>query len=216
MDEVFIIDGVRTAIGKFGGSLASMPAADLGAAIVRAILKRTGIEADDVDEVVLGCVFQAGLGQNVARQVAMKSGLPIGKTQMTINMVCGSGLRAVACAAQSIKAGDASIVLAGGAESMSRAPYLLKDARSGYRMGDGALVDSMICDGLWDVYNGYHMGVTAENVAKKYGISRADQDAFRLLAEQGREGHRGGALQGRDRPNPRAAEERRAPRLRSR
>jgi acetyl-CoA C-acetyltransferase len=178
MDEVFIIDGVRTAIGKFGGSLASMPAADLGAAIVRAILKRTGIEADDVDEVVLGCVFQAGLGQNVARQVAMKSGLPIGKTQMTINMVCGSGLRAVACAAQSIKAGDASIVLAGGAESMSRAPYLLKDARSGYRMGDGALVDSMICDGLWDVYNGYHMGVTAENVAKKYGISRADQDAF--------------------------------------
>jgi acetyl-CoA C-acetyltransferase len=178
MDEVFIIDGVRTAIGKFGGSLASMPAADLGAAIVRAILKRTGIEADDVDEVVLGCVFQAGLGQNVARQVAMKSGLPIGKTQLTINMVCGSGLRAVACAAQSIKAGDASIVLAGGAESMSRAPYLLKDARSGYRMGDGALIDSMICDGLWDVYNGYHMGVTAENVAKKYGISRADQDAF--------------------------------------
>jgi acetyl-CoA C-acetyltransferase len=178
MNEVFIIDGVRTAIGKFGGSLASMPAVDLGATIIRALLKRTGIEADDVDEVLLGCVFQAGLGQNVARQVAMKSGLPIEKTEMTINMVCGSGLRAVACAAQAIKAGDASIILAGGVESMSQSPYLLRKARAGYRMGDGALVDSMICDGLWDAFNGYHMGITAENIAKKYNINRADQDSF--------------------------------------
>jgi acetyl-CoA C-acetyltransferase len=178
MNEVFIADGLRTAIGKLNGSLASISTVELGVILVRALLGRTGVAAADVDEVLLGCVFQAGLGQNVARQVAVKSGLPAEKTAMTVNMVCGSGLRAVADAAQAIKAGDASIVLAGGTESMSQSPYLLKEARAGYRMGDGVLLDSMIRDGLWDAFNGYHMGVTAENVAKKYGISRADQDAF--------------------------------------
>jgi len=178
MNEVFIADGIRTAIGKFGGSLAPVSAVEMGITALRALLLRTGVAAADVDEVLLGCVFQSGLGQNVARQVAVRSGLPAEKTAMTINMVCGSGLRAVAAAAQAIKAGDASLVVAGGVESMSQSPYLLKQARTGYRMGDGALVDSMILDGLWDVFNGYHMGVTAENVAKRYGITRAAQDAF--------------------------------------
>jgi acetyl-CoA C-acetyltransferase len=183
MNEVFIANGVRTAIGKFGGSLAALPATELGAAAVRALLSRAGVEAAGVDEVLLGCVFQAGLGQNVARQVAVKSGFPTDKTAMTINMVCGSGLRAVAAAAQAIKCGDASLVVAGGVESMSQSPYLLRKARTGYRMGDGTLVDSMICDGLWDAFNGFHMGVTAENIAEKYGISRAAQDAFSAASQ---------------------------------
>ena len=178
MDQVFIADGVRTAIGKLNGGLASVSAVELGACLARALLGRAGLVPADVDEASIGCVFQAGLGQNVARQIAVKSGLPAEKTAMTLNMVCGSGLRAVACAAQAIKAGDASIVLAGGVESMSQAPYILARARAGYRMGDGVLADSMILDGLWDAFNGYHMGITAENVAQKYGIGRADQDAF--------------------------------------
>jgi acetyl-CoA C-acetyltransferase len=178
MNDVFITGAVRTAIGNFQGSLAGLSAVDLGKAVVTELLARAKLGAGDVDEVLLGCVLQAGLGQNVARQVAIKAGFPAESTAMTINMVCGSGLRAVAAAAQEIKAGDSGIVVAGGTESMSNAPYLLKQARTGYRMGDGSIVDEMIADGLWEAFNGYHMGVTAENLAAKYGISRADQDAF--------------------------------------
>ncbi len=178
MKDVFIVEAVRTAIGNFGGAFAGTGAVDLGAAVVKALLERTKVGAAEVDEIVLGCVLQAGLGQNVARQVLVKSGLPIERTAMTVNMVCGSGLRAVAAAAQAIKAEDASLVIAGGTENMSQAPYLLKQARYGYRMGHGELVDSMIYEGLTDIFNGYHMGVTAENLAAKYGLSREAQDAF--------------------------------------
>ncbi|HUW40793.1 MAG TPA: acetyl-CoA C-acetyltransferase [Rectinemataceae bacterium] len=178
MKDVYIAEGLRTAVGSFGGTLAAVGAVELGRTVVRALLERTGVSAEDIDEVTLGCVLQSGLGQNVARQVLLKSGIPVEKTAQTINMVCGSGLRAVASAVQAIKAGDAETVIAGGVESMSQAPYLLRQARTGYRMGDGSLVDSMIYDGLWDIFNDYHMGVTAENVAAKYGIGRAEQDAF--------------------------------------
>jgi acetyl-CoA C-acetyltransferase len=183
MNDIFIAGAVRTAIGSFGGAFQSLSAVDLGKAVVVELLSRAGVQAADVDEVLLGCVLQAGLGQNVARQVAIKAGLPIEKTAMTVNMVCGSGLRAVAAAAQAIKAGDAGLIVAGGTESMSNAPYVLKQARTGYRMGDGSLVDSMISDGLWEIFNGYHMGVTAENLAAKYGISRADQDALAAASQ---------------------------------
>lgn len=183
MIGAFIADGIRTAVGKFGGGLSTVSATELGEAAVRALLLRSGVEAADVEEVILGCVFQSGLGQNVARQVAVKSGLPVERTATTINMLCGSGLRAVAMAAQAIKAEDASFVIAGGVESMSQSPYLLKHARTGYRMGDGSLVDSMICDGLVDAFNGYHMGITAENIATKYGIGRARQDAFSAASQ---------------------------------
>ena len=178
MNEVFITGAARSAIGSFNGSLASVSAVDLGKLVIEALFARSGVKPADVDEVLLGCVLQAGLGQNVARQVAIKAGLPVEKTAMTINMVCGSGLRAVAAAAQAIKAGDSSLIVAGGTESMSNAPYLLKQARTGYRMGDNSVVDEMIYDGLWEIFNGYHMGVTAENLAAKFGISRADQDAL--------------------------------------
>ncbi len=178
MKEVYIAEALRTAVGGFGGALASVGAVELGRTVVGALLERTGTRPEDIDEVTLGCVLQSGLGQNVARQVLLKSGLPVEKTAQTINMVCGSGLRAVAAAAQAVKAGDAGAVIAGGVESMSQAPYLLRQARTGYRMGDGSLVDSMIYDGLWDIFNDYHMGITAENVAAKYGIGRAEQDAF--------------------------------------
>ena len=183
MNDVFIAGAVRTAVGSFGGSLSSMSAVDLGKAVVSELLSRTRVSPADVDEVLLGCVLQAGLGQNVARQIAIKAGLPVEKTAMTINMVCGSGLRAVAAAAQEIKAGDSSLVVAGGAESMSQAPYLLNKARTGYRMGDASLVDEMIQDGLWESFNGYHMGITAENLAAKYGITRAEQDAFAAASQ---------------------------------
>jgi acetyl-CoA C-acetyltransferase len=183
MNDVFITGAVRTAIGNFQGSLAGLSAVDLGKAVVTELLARANVSAADVDEVLLGCVLQAGLGQNVARQVAVKAGFPVESTAMTINMVCGSGLRAVAAAAQAIKAGDAGLVVAGGTESMSNAPYLLKQARTGYRMGDGSIVDEMIADGLWEAFNGYHMGVTAENLATKFGISRADQDAFATASQ---------------------------------
>jgi acetyl-CoA C-acetyltransferase len=183
MKEVYIAEGLRTAVGSFGGALASVGAVELGKTVVRALLERTGTKPEDIDEVTLGCVLQSGLGQNVARQVLLNSGIPVEKTAQTVNMVCGSGLRAVAAAAQAIKAGDAGTIIAGGVESMSQAPYILRQARTGYRMGDGDLVDSMIYDGLWDIFNGYHMGVTAENVAAKYGISRAEQDAFAAASQ---------------------------------
>jgi acetyl-CoA C-acetyltransferase len=178
MREVYIAGATRTAIGNLGGGLAGVSAAELGRTAIAALLARAGLAPADVEEVILGCALQAGIGQNVARQVLVKSGIPVERTAMTVNMVCGSGLRAVAAAAQAIKAEDASIIVAGGTESMSQGPYLLKQARTGYRMGDGALVDSTVADGLWDVFNDYHMGVTAENLAAKYGITRAEQDAF--------------------------------------
>jgi acetyl-CoA C-acetyltransferase len=178
MKDVFIAGAVRTAIGNLSGGLAGVSAAELGRTATTALLARAGLSPADVDEVILGCALQAGLGQNVARQVLIKAGIPAERTAMTINMVCGSGLRAVATAAQSIKAEDSSLVVAGGTESMSQGPYLLKQARAGYRMGNGELLDSTVADGLMDAFNDYHMGVTAENLAAKYGISRAEQDAF--------------------------------------
>jgi len=183
MKEVFIAEGVRTAIGGFGGTLADVGAAELGRTVAKALLERTGAAPELVDDVLMGNVLQAGLGQNVARQIQLGAGIPKEKTAMTVNMVCGSGLRAVALAAQQIKCGDSEVVLAGGAENMNAAPYLLRKARGGYRMGNGELVDSMISDGLWDVFNNYHMGVTAENLAAKYGITRADQDALAAASQ---------------------------------
>ncbi len=183
MKDVYIADAARTAVGSFGGSLAAVSPVELGRSVVEAVMKRAALEGAGVDELLLGCVLQAGLGQNVARQVLVKSGIPVEKTAMTINMVCGSGLRSVAAAAQEIKAGDASLVIAGGVESMSLAPYYLKQARTGYRMGNGELTDGMVFDGLTDIFNGYHMGITAENLAAKYGISRAEQDAFAAASQ---------------------------------
>jgi acetyl-CoA C-acetyltransferase len=183
MKEIYIGGALRTAVGSFGGGLAGVSAAELGRTVVAALLERLKLPPEEVDELLLGSVLQAGLGQNVARQVAVRAGLPAEKTAMTVNMVCGSGLRAVAAAAQEIKAGDASLVLAGGVENMDQAPFLLKQARTGYRMGNGELVDEMIQDGLWDAFNGYHMGMTAENVAARYGITRAEQDAFAAASQ---------------------------------
>lgn len=181
MKEVFIAEGVRTAIGSFSGSLSDVSSVELGRTVAKALLERTGAAAENIDEVVMGNIYQAGMGQNIARQVALAAGIPNSKTAMTINMVCGSGLRAVAQAAQQIKCGDADMIIAGGTENMTAAPYLLKKARAGYRMGNGELVDSMINDGLWDVFNNCHMGITAENLAAKYGITREEQD--KLAAE---------------------------------
>ncbi len=183
MKDVFIVDAVRTAVGSFNGMFANTQAADLGAAVVKALLERNKISGGDVDELILGCVLQANLGQNVARQVELKAGFPVEKTAQTINMVCGSGLRAVADAARAIKAGDASLIIAGGTENMSMAPFFLTKARSGYRLGNGELVDSMIHEGLWDAFNDYHMGITAENVAEKYGISREAQDRLAVASQ---------------------------------
>jgi acetyl-CoA C-acetyltransferase len=178
MSEVVIVSAVRTAIGKFQGSLQSYTAPKLGAVVVREAVKRAGVEPSKVDEAIMGCVLQAGVGQSPARQAAIFGGLPPEVGALTVNQVCGSGLRAVSIAAQAVQAGDSQIVVAGGMESMSNAPYLLPQARSGYRMGNGVLVDAMIHDGLWDVYNQFHMGAAAEMVAEKYNISREDQDAF--------------------------------------
>jgi acetyl-CoA C-acetyltransferase len=182
--EIVIVSAARTAVGKFGGTLAKTPAPELGAAVIKALLERSGVAADQVAEVILGQVLQAGAGQNPARQSVIKSGLPQSVPAMTINAVCGSGLKAVMLAAQSIRDGDSEIVIAGGQESMSLAPHVLPGSRDGQRMGDWKLVDSMITDGLWDVYNQYHMGITAENVAKKYGITREQQDALALASQQ--------------------------------
>jgi len=178
MKEVFIVDGVRTAIGSFGGSLADFSSVELGKVVAKAVMERAKVSPADIDEVLMGSIYQAGLGQGVARQVAIGAGIPVEKTAVTLNMLCGSGMRTVAMAAQQIMCGDAEMVIAGGTESMSNAPYLLKKARYGYKMGHGELTDSLIGDGLWDVFNNYHMGMTAENLAAKYGLTREEQDKF--------------------------------------
>ncbi|MGG7142208.1 acetyl-CoA C-acetyltransferase [Clostridium nigeriense] len=183
MREVVIVSAVRTPIGSFGGALKDVPAVDLGALVIKEAVNRAGIKGELVEEVVMGNVIQAGLGQNVARQAAVKSGLPVEVPAMTINKVCGSGLRTVSLAAQMIKAGDVDVVVAGGMESMSQAPYVLKSARWGQRMGDGKMVDSMINDALWDAFNNYHMGVTAENIAKEWNLTREEQDEFALNSQ---------------------------------
>ena len=183
MREVVIASAVRTAIGTFGGALKDVPAADLGAIVIKEAVNRAGIKPELVNEVVMGNVIQAGLGQNVARQAAVKAGLPIEIPAMTLNMVCGSGLRSVALAAQMIKAGDCDVVVAGGMENMSRAPYALETTRWGQRLGDGKLVDTMIKDALSDAFNNYHMGVTAENIVKEWGLTREELDEFSLNSQ---------------------------------
>jgi acetyl-CoA C-acetyltransferase len=183
MEDIVIVSAGRTAVGKFGGTLAKTPATDLGAAVVKAVLERSGLSADLIGEVIMGQVLTAGVGQNPARQTVIKSGLPNGIPGLTINAVCGSGLKAVMLAAQSVATGDSEIVIAGGQESMSLSPHVLNGSREGQRMGDWKMIDSMIVDGLWDVYNQYHMGITAENVAKKYDISRDKQDALALASQ---------------------------------
>jgi acetyl-CoA C-acetyltransferase len=177
-DDVVIISGCRTPVGKFQGSLADLSAPQLGAIVVREAVKRAGLNSDQVDECIMGNVLPAGLGQNPARQAAIFGGLSPATGAMTINKVCGSGLKAVALAAQAVQTGNSSIVVAGGMESMTNAPYLLPQARKGYRLGNGQVIDSMVHDGLWDIYNDYHMGITGENVAEKYGITREEQDEF--------------------------------------
>ncbi len=179
-NDVVIISGVRTAVGKFQGSLAELSALQLGAIAVREAVKRAEVDAKQVDECIMGNVVSAGLGQNPARQAALNGGLPPEVGAMTINKVCGSGLKAVALGAQAIQTGNSEIVVAGGMESMTNAPYLLPQARKGYRLGNAQIVDSMVNDGLWDVYNNYHMGMTGENVAEKYGITREQQDEYAL------------------------------------
>jgi acetyl-CoA C-acetyltransferase len=184
MEDIVIVSAARTAVGKFGGSLAKTPATELGAAVIKALLARSGLGADQIGEVILGQVLAAGVGQNPARQSLMKSGLAKETPALTINAVCGSGLKAVMLAAQAVAYGDSDIVIAGGQENMSASPHVLQGSRDGQRMGDWKMVDSMIVDGLWDVYNQYHMGITAENVAKAYSISREMQDALALASQQ--------------------------------
>ncbi len=184
MREVVIVSAVRTPVGKYGGSLQDIPAANLGALVIKESLSRAGIEAGQVDEVIMGNVLQGGLGQNPARQASLKAGVPQEIPAWTLNIVCGSGLKSVATAAGLVATGGADIVVAGGMENMSAAPYLVEKARWGYRMGDGNLVDLMIKDGLWCATNNYHMGITAENLAEKYGISREEQDAFSVASQQ--------------------------------
>jgi acetyl-CoA C-acetyltransferase len=178
--DAVIISAVRTPVGKFLGSLKRFSASDLGALVVRESVSRAGLKPEEVDEVIMGCVIQAGLGQNPARQAALRGGLPPAVAAVTVNKVCGSGLKAVMLAAQAVQLGDGDIVVAGGMESMSNAPYLLPQAREGYRLGNGVLVDAMIRDGLWDAYNDYHMGCTGEVVAEEHEVSRAEQDEFAL------------------------------------
>jgi acetyl-CoA C-acetyltransferase len=183
MADIVITHALRTAVGKFGGSLAKTPAPELGATVIRALLAQSGLKPEQISEVILGQVLTAGSGQNPARQALIKAGLPNSIPAMTINKVCGSGLKAVMLAAQAIQCGDADIVIAGGQENMSASPHVLLGSRDGFRMGDAKLIDSMIVDGLWDVYNQYHMGTTAENVARKYEISRAQQDEFAVASQ---------------------------------
>jgi acetyl-CoA C-acetyltransferase len=184
LNEAVIISAVRTPVGKFLGSLKGFSATELGAIVVRESVKRAGVKPEDVDEVIMGCVIQAGLGQNPARQAALNGGLPSTVSAVTVNKVCGSGLKAVMMAAQGVQLGDAEIVVAGGMESMSNAPYLLPKAREGYRLGNGELVDSMINDGLWCAFENYHMGCTGEVVAEEYSISRAQQDEFAVSSHR--------------------------------
>jgi acetyl-CoA C-acetyltransferase len=184
MNEVVITAAVRTAVGKFGGSIAKISASDLGAHVIKALLARSGVQPHQISEVIMGQVLTAGVGQNPARQALIHAGLPDGVPGMTVGKVCGSGLKATHLAAQAIKCGDADIVIAGGQENMSAAPHVLQGSRDGFRMGDAKLIDSMIVDGLWDVFNNYHMGATAENVAKKYEISRREQDEFSAASQQ--------------------------------
>ena len=183
MSDIVIAGALRTAIGKFGGALARIPAPELGATVIRALLERSRIKPEDVSEVIMGQVLTAGSGQNPARQASIRAGLPHARPARTINKVCGSGLKAVMLAAQAIRCGDADIVVAGGQENMSASPHVLPGSRDGFRMGDAKLVDTMIVDGLWDVYNQYHMGTTAENVARKYEISRSQQDEFAVASQ---------------------------------
>ncbi|MGE8306111.1 MULTISPECIES: acetyl-CoA C-acetyltransferase [Pseudomonas] len=178
MNDVVIVAATRTAIGSFQGALATVPAVDLGAAVIKRLLEQTQLDPAQVDEVILGQVLTAGAGQNPARQAAIKAGLPFSVPALTLNKVCGSGLKALHLAAQAIRCGDAEVVIAGGQENMSLAPYVMPSARTGQRMGHGQLIDSMITDGLWDAFNDYHMGITAENLVDKYGLSREQQDAF--------------------------------------
>ncbi|MCD8140883.1 MAG: acetyl-CoA C-acetyltransferase [Planctomycetaceae bacterium] len=182
--EIVIAGAVRTAIGKFGGTLASTPAADLGAIVVREALKRANVAPDQVDEVYMGCILQAALGMNVSRQASLKAGLPDSVPALTLNNVCGSGLKVVNMAAAAIMAGDADVIVAGGMENMSASAYALPQARFGYRMNNGAVVDTMISDALWDAFNDYHMGITAENVAERHGITREMQDEFAAASQQ--------------------------------
>jgi len=180
LDEIVIFSACRTPVGKFQGSLSDLSATQLGAIVVREVVKRANLDPAQVDECIMGNVVSAGLGQNPARQAAIFGGLPAEVSAMTINKVCGSGLKAVGLAAQAVQTGNSTVVVAGGMESMTNAPYLLPQGRKGFRMGDAQVVDSMIRDGLWDVYNNYHMGITGENVAEKYGITREEQDEFAL------------------------------------
>jgi len=184
MRDVVIVSAVRTAIGAYGKTLKDVPAVDLGAIVIKEAVKRANIKPEEINEVIFGNVLQAGLGQNPARQAAVKAGLPVEIPAFTINKVCGSGLRSISLAAQIIKAGDADTIVVGGMENMSSAPFLLDSARWGQRMGHGELVDEMIKDGLWDAFNDYHMGITAENVAEKWNITREEQDEFSLLSQQ--------------------------------
>ena len=183
MNEVVIVAASRTPVGKFGGTLAKIAASELGAHVIKGLIQKTGIDPKLINEVILGQVLTAAVGQNAARQAVIKSGLPNSVPGITINKVCGSGLKATHLAAQAIRCGDADIIIAGGQENMSASPHVLNNSRDGFRMGDAKLVDTMIVDGLWDVYNQYHMGITAENVAKKFNISRTEQDEFALASQ---------------------------------
>ena len=183
MKEIYVVNCCRTAIGSFGGSLKDVPAAKLGSIVVKEALNRAGVAPENVDEVMFGCILTAGLGQNVARQVSLGAGIPVEVPAYTVGMVCGSGMKSVIEGARAIACGDADIVVAGGTENMSQAPYALPAARWGARMGNNTLVDTMICDGLWDVYNNYHMGTTAENVCDKWGLTREELDAFALASQ---------------------------------
>ncbi len=184
MEDVVIVAAGRTAIGKFLGTLASVPASELGAAVVKSLMEKTNLKPEQIDELILGHVLTAGLGQNPARQTALAAGLPVTTPAMTINKVCGSGLKAVALAAQAIRCQDAQIIIAGGQENMSASPHAVPNSRNGTKMGEWKLVDTMISDGLWDAFNDYHMGVTAENIAKQYNFSRVEQDAFAAASQQ--------------------------------
>ena len=183
MKEVVIVSAVRTAVGSFGGSLKDVEARTLGSTVIKEALNRAGIEGNEVDEVIFGSVLQAGLGQNISRQCSLDAGLPVTVPTMTLNKVCGSGLRTVSLGAQTILSGDNDVVVVGGTENMSRAPYVLDSARWGYRMGNGEMKDIMINDGLWDAFNDYHMGITAENLATQYNLSREEQDAFAVSSQ---------------------------------